>query len=73
MGVEAIFISAPRQFEWLPFQGKATRIDGATAENVKHLEFYVPTGFGQQNMLRSELRNGRGSDIHLRTTAVQMI
>ena len=73
MGVEAIFISAPRQFEWFNFQGKATRTDGTTATNVKHLEFYVPTGFGPQNLIQSELHNGRGSDLHLRTTAVQMI
>ena len=57
MGVEVIFISAPSRFEWFNFQGKATRIDGATAENVKHLEFSVPTGFGPQNLIRSKLRN----------------
>ena len=73
MSVEAIFISAPRRFEWFYFQGKATRIDGATAENVKHLEVYVPKGFGPQNLIRSELRNERGSDLYLRTTAVRMV
>ena len=71
MGVEAIFISAPRWLEWFHFQGKATRIDGATAENVKHLD--VPKGFGPQNLIRSELRNERGSDLHLRTAAVRMV
>ena len=55
------------------YQGKATRTDGTTAENVKHLEFYVPKDFGPQNLIRSELRNERGSDLHLRTTAVQMV
>ena len=70
MSVEAIFISAPRRFEWFNFQGKATRIEGATAENVKHLEFYVPKGFGPQNLIRSELRNERGSDLHLRTSCL---
>ena len=63
MSVEAIFISAPRRFGWFIFQGKATRIDGSTAENVKHLEFPVPTGFRSQILIRSELRNGRGSDL----------
>ena len=72
-GCGAIFISAPRQFEWFYFQGKATRIDGATAENVKHLEFYVPKGFGPQNLIQFELCNERGSDLHLRTTAVRMV
>ena len=66
MGVEASFISAPRWLEWFYFQGKAKRIDGATAENVKHLEFYVPKGFGPQNLIWSELRNKHGSDLHLR-------
>ena len=61
MSVEAILISAPRRFKWFNFQGKATRIDGATAENVKHLEFYVPKGFGPQNLIRFELRNGCGA------------
>ena len=70
--MEAIFISAPRRFEWFYFQGKATRTDGTTAENVKHLEFYVPKGFGPQNLIWSELRNERGSDLHLRTTVVRM-
>ena len=55
------------------FKGKATRTDGATAENVNHLEFYVPKGFGPQNLIRSELRNERGSDLHLRTTAVRLV
>ena len=64
--MEAIFISAPRQFEWFNFQGKATRTDGTTAETAKHLEFYVPNGFGPQNLIRSKLRNERGSDLHLR-------
>ena len=73
MSVEAIFTFAPRQFEWVNFQGKATRIEGATAENVKHLEFYVPKVFGPQYLIRSELRNERGSDLHLRTTAVRMV
>ena len=73
MSVVAIFISAPRQFEWFNFQGNATVIDGATAENVKHLERSVPAGFGPQNLIRSELRNRRGSNLHLRTTAVRMI
>ena len=73
MGAEAIFISAPRRFEWFNFLGKATRIDGTTAGNVKHLEFYVPKGFGPQNLIRSELRNERGSDLHLRATAVRMV
>ena len=63
----------PRQFEWFNFQGKVTRPDGTTAENVKHLEFYVPKGFGPQNLIRSELRNERGSDLHLRVTAVRMV
>ena len=58
MSVEAIFIPAPRRFEWFIFQGKATRTDGTTAENVKHLEFYEPKGFGPQHLIRSELRNG---------------
>ena len=71
MGVEAIFISAHHHFEWFNF--KATRTDGATAENVKHLERSVPTGFGPQHLIRSELRNGRGSDLHLRTTAVEWL
>ena len=66
-------ISAPRQFEWFNFQSKATRTDGTTAENAKHLEFYVPKGFGPQNLIRSELRNERGSDLHLRATAVRMV
>ena len=66
MSVIAIFISAPRRFEWLNFQGKATRLNGATAENVKHLEFSVPTGFGPQNLIWSEVRNGRSSDLYLR-------
>ena len=57
MGAEAIFISAPGRFEWFNLQGKATGTDGTTAENVKHLEFYVPKGFGPQNLIRSELRN----------------
>ena len=70
MGVEAIIISAPWRYEWFNLQGKATRTDGATAENVKQLEFSVPTGLGPQNLIRSELRNGRGSDLHLCTTAV---
>ena len=73
MGVEAIFISAPRQLEWFNFQGKAIRTDGATAENVKHLERSVPTGFGPQNLIRYELRNRCGSDLHLRTSAVRMV
>ena len=55
------------------FQGKATRTDGTTAENVKHLEFSVPKGFGPQNLIRSELRNERGSNLHLRATAVRMV
>ena len=67
MSVEAIFISAPRRFEWFNFQGKATRTDGTTAENVKHLAFYVKKGCGPQNLIRSELRNERGSDLHLRS------
>ena len=70
MGAEAIFISAPRQFDWFNFQGKATRTDGTTAEN---LEFYVPKGFGPQDLIRSELRNERGSVLHLRATAVRMV
>ena len=70
---EAIFISAPRQFEWFNFQGKATRTEGATAENVKQVELSVPTVFGPQNLIWSELRNERGSDLHLRTTAVRMV
>ena len=70
--MEAIFI-ALRQFEWFNFQGKATRTDGTTAENVKHLEVYVPKGFGPQNLIRSELRNERGSDLYLRATAVRMV
>ena len=73
MSVEAIFISAPRRFEWFNFQGKVTRTDGTTAENVMHLEFYVPKGFGTQNLIRSELRNEHGSELHLRTTAVRMV
>ena len=73
MGVEAIFISTPRQFKWFNFEGKATRTDGATAENVNHLEFYVPKGFGPQNLIRSELRNERRSDLHLRAPAVRMV
>ena len=73
MSVEAIVISAPRQFEWFNFQGKVTRTDGTTAKNVKRLEFYVPKGFGPQNLIRSELRNERGSDLHLRATAVRMV
>ena len=73
MGVEAIFIYAAQWFKWFNFQGKATRIDGATAENVKHLECSVPTGFGPQNLIWSELRNRRGSDLHLRTTVVRMV
>ena len=73
MSVEAIFISAPQRFEWFYFQGKATRTDGTTAENVKHLEVFVPKGFGPHNLILSELRNERGSDLHLRTTAVRMI
>ena len=73
MGVEAIIISAPRHFECFIFQGKATRIDGATAEIVKHLEFSLPKGLGPQNLIRSELRNKRGSDLHLRTTVVRMV
>ena len=73
MSVEAIVISAPRRFEWFNFQGKATRTDGTTAENAKHLEFYVPKDFGPQNLIRSELRNERGSDLHLRTAAVRMV
>ena len=73
MGVEAIFISAPRQFERIIFKGKATRTEGDTAENVQQLEFSVPTVFGAQYLIRSELRNGRRSDLHLRTTAVRMI
>ena len=59
MGVEMIFTSAPRQFEWFNFQGNATKSDGKKAENVKHLEFSVPTGFGPQNLIQSELRNER--------------
>ena len=55
------------------FQGKATRTNGTTAENMKHLEFYVPKAFGPQNLIRSELRNERGSDLHLRTAAVRMV
>ena len=73
MSVEAIFISAPRRFEWFNFQGKATRTDATTAENVMHLEFYVPKGFGPQNLIQSELHNERGSDLHLCTTAVRMV
>ena len=65
MSVEAIFTSAPRPYEWFSFQGKATRTDGTTAEKVKHLEFYAPKGFGPQNLIRSEVRNVRGSDLHL--------
>ena len=57
MIVVAIFISAQRRFEWFNFQGKATRIDGARVENVMQFEFYVPKGFGPQNLIRSELRN----------------
>ena len=71
--MEAIFISAQRRFEWLNFQGRATRTDGTTAEIVKHLGFYVPTGFGPQNLIRAELRNERGSDLHLRATVVRMV
>ena len=71
--MEVIFISAPRRFEWFNFQGKVTRIDGATTENVKHLDRYVPTGFGQQNLMQSEIRNERESDLHLRATAVRMV
>ena len=71
--VEAIFISALRRLEWFNFQGKATRTDGTTAENVKHLEFYVPKGFGPQNLIQSELRNERGSDLHFRATVVRMV
>ena len=71
--MEAIFMSASRWFEWLNFQVKAIRIDGATAENVKHLEFYVPKGFGPLSLIWSELRNERGSDLYLRTTAVRMV
>ena len=67
------YISAPRRFEWFHFQSKATRTDGATARNVKHLEFYVPKGFGPQNLIQSELRNERGSDLHLRTTTLRMV
>ena len=70
---EAIFISAPQQFEWFNFQGKATRTDGTTTENVNHLEFYVPKGFGPQNLIRYELCNERGSDLHLCTTEVRMV
>ena len=73
MSVEAIFISAPRWFELFNFQGKATRTDGTTAENVKHIEFYVPKGFGPQNLILPELRNKRGSDLHLRATVVRMV
>ena len=73
MSVEAIVISAPRRFEWFNFQGKATRTDGTTAEHAKHLEFYVPKDFGPQNLIRSELRNKRGCDLHLRATAVRMV
>ena len=73
MSMETIFISAPRRFEWFDFQGKATRTDGTTAENAKHLVFYVPKDFGPQNLIRSELRNERGSDLHLRTVAVRMV
>ena len=73
MSVEAILISAPRRFEWFNFQGKTTRTDGTTAENVKHLEFYVPKGIGPQNLIWSELRNERGSDLHLRTSMVGMV
>ena len=40
---------------------------------MKHLEFYVPKGFGPQNLIRSELRNESGSDLHLRATAVRMV
>ena len=69
----SIFISAPRRFEWFNFQGKATRTDGTTAENVNHLEFYVPKGFGPHNLIQSELPNERGSDLHLRTAAVRMV
>ena len=71
--MEAIFIAAPRRVGWFNFQGKPTRTDGTTAENVEHLEFYVPKGFGPQNLIRSELRNERGSDLHLRATAVRMV
>ena len=46
MSVIAIFISAPRQFEWFNFHGKATRTDGATANNVKRLKFSVPHVLG---------------------------
>ena len=73
MSMETIFISAPRRIEWFNFQGKATRTDGTTDENMKHLEFSVPKGIGPQNLIRSELRNGRGSDLHLRTAAVRMV
>ena len=73
MSVEAIFISAPRQFEWFNFQGKATRTDGTRAENAKHLEFYVPNSFGPQNLIRSELRYERGSELHLRATVVRIV
>ena len=73
MSMEAIIISAQRWFERVNFQGKATRTDGTTAENVKHLEFYVPKRFGPQNLIRFELRNERGSDLHLRTAVVRMV
>ena len=76
MGVEAIYISGPRWFEWFYFQGKATTTDGATAENLKHLECSAPTGLGPQNLMnliQSELRSGRGIDLHLRTTSVRMV
>ena len=73
MSVEAVFIAASRVCEWFNFQGKAMRIDGATAENVKHLERSVPTGFGPHNLIWSELRNERGSDLHLRATAMRMV
>ena len=58
MGVEAIFISAPQQFEWFHFQGKAMRIDGATAENVKQLE---------NTTLRYESMWTRQGRVYLRT------
>ena len=73
MSMEAIIISAQRWLKRVNFHGKATKTDGATAENVKHLEFYVPKGFGPQNLIRSEVRNERGSDLHLRTMAVRMV
>ena len=73
MSVIAIFISAPRQFELFNFHGKAMRINGVTTENVMHLKFSVPTGFGQQNLIRSELRNEHGSNLHPRAMAVRMV